>query len=122
MIALVLEFISCSISAVGANPVLVDIDPETYLINTELIASAVAKKLKDEVITSSPTPISNARKANTKASVPLLHPIVCSTPIRLEKFSSNMVTCWPLINWPSFKTLKTSLSISSQFLGTAYLK
>ena len=25
-----------AISAVGANPVLVDIDPETYLINTEL--------------------------------------------------------------------------------------
>ena len=39
---------------------------------TKLIASAVAKKLKDDVITSSPLPISSALNASTNASVPLL--------------------------------------------------
>ena len=35
-----------AISAVGANPVLVDIDPETYLINTELIEREINAKTK----------------------------------------------------------------------------
>ena len=35
-----------AISAVGANPVLVDIDPETYLINTELIEQEINSKTK----------------------------------------------------------------------------
>ena len=38
------------------------------------IASAVAKKLKEEVITSSPIPISSDLSARTNASVPLLQP------------------------------------------------
>jgi len=78
----------------------------------EKLNTTFQEELKDEVITSSPTPISNARKANTKASVPLLHPIVFSTPIRLEKLSSNLAISCPPIYWPPFKTLETSLSIS----------
>tara|TARA_B100000902_G_scaffold317338_1_gene308894 strand:+ start:469 stop:1674 length:1206 start_codon:yes stop_codon:yes gene_type:complete len=35
-----------AISAVGANPVLVDIDPETYLINTELIEQEINPNTK----------------------------------------------------------------------------
>ena len=35
-----------AISAVGANPVLVDIDPETYLINTELIEQEINSNTK----------------------------------------------------------------------------
>ena len=35
-----------AISAVGANPVLVDIDPETYLINTELIEQEINSHTK----------------------------------------------------------------------------
>tara|TARA_B100000902_G_C27279947_1_gene901129 strand:- start:468 stop:1652 length:1185 start_codon:yes stop_codon:yes gene_type:complete len=35
-----------AISAVGANPILVDIDPETYLINTELIEKEINPKTK----------------------------------------------------------------------------
>jgi len=56
--------------------------------------------------------MSSARKANTKASVPLLHPIVFSTPIRLEKLSSNLAISCPPIYCPHYKTLETSPSIS----------
>ncbi len=35
-----------AISAVGANPILVDIDPETYLINTELIEQEINSNTK----------------------------------------------------------------------------
>ena len=35
-----------AISAVGANPILVDIDPETYLINTELIEKEINANTK----------------------------------------------------------------------------
>ena len=35
-----------AISAVGANPILVDIDPETYLINTELIEKEINSNTK----------------------------------------------------------------------------
>ncbi|KGF89123.1 MULTISPECIES: DegT/DnrJ/EryC1/StrS family aminotransferase [Prochlorococcus] len=35
-----------AISAVGANPILVDIDPETYLINTELIEREINSNTK----------------------------------------------------------------------------
>ena len=35
-----------AISAVGANPILVDIDPETYLINTELIEKEINTNTK----------------------------------------------------------------------------
>ncbi len=35
-----------AISVVGANPILVDIDPETYLINTELIEQEINSKTK----------------------------------------------------------------------------
>ena len=35
-----------AISAVGANPILVDIDPETYLINTELIEQEINPNTK----------------------------------------------------------------------------
>ena len=47
---------------------------------TELIDSAVAKKVNGVVITSSLGPTPSARSARTSASVPELTPMACFTP------------------------------------------
>lgn len=47
---------------------------------TLLIASAVAKKLNELVITSSPGPIPRPLRASTRASVPLLQPMAWGLP------------------------------------------
>ena len=74
------------------------ISTKTGLAPTLLIASAVAKKLKDEVITSSPSPMSKALNARINASVPLLQPTAYFVPISDEKESSNCLITSPPIN------------------------
>jgi hypothetical protein len=53
---------------------------KTGVAPTRLMASAVAKKVKGVVITSSPGPTPRARRAMTKASVPEFTPMACFTP------------------------------------------
>ena len=62
---------------------------------TWLMASAVAKKVKGVVITSSPGPIPRARRDITRASVPELQPTAWRAPSQLAASSSKARTSGP---------------------------
>jgi hypothetical protein len=53
---------------------------KTGVAPTLLMLSAVAKKLKGVVMTSSPGPMPRARRPMTRASVPELTPMACLVP------------------------------------------
>src|SRR6185437_14773224 len=62
------------------------------------IVPAVAKKVKVEVITSSPGPMPSAMRARSSASVPEETPIPCSHPVYRARLSSSSRTCAPRMN------------------------
>ena len=68
--AFVLSEIAVSIISGSIQYVSLQTSIKTGVAPTAAMLSAVAKKVQDTVITSSPSPIPNARKAITKASVP----------------------------------------------------
>ena len=65
---------------------------------------AVAVKLIDTVMTSSPAPIPRLRRARMSASVPELTPMQCRTPKYVAKSSSKPSTLGPRMNWVPSKT------------------
>ena len=80
---------------------------------TRLTASAVAKKVNDGQITSSPAPISSASRARTIASVPLATPSACATPRYSAASRSKASTFAPRMNCPRSRTSSNSPRSSS---------
>ena len=65
-------------------------------------------------MTSSPSPIPNARKAMTKASVPEFKPTACFTPICSAQSFSNSATSSPRMKLPVSITLLIASSTSER--------
>src|SRR5690349_11499076 len=81
------------------------------------IASAEAMKLFAAVMTSSPGPISYARKANSRADVPESTPTANCTSQKRANSSSNKRTSRPRMKSVSRTTLETAASISCAILA-----
>ena len=79
-----------------------------------LTASAVAKKVNDGTITSSPGPIPSARSPSTSASVPEPTPTAWRTPRKLAASRSNASTFGPRMKRPERSTSSTAFSSSGQ--------
>ena len=77
---------------------------KTGFAPTLLIDSAVAKKEKGVVMTSSPSPMPNALSPITKASVPEFTPIACLTSKYSATSCSNSLASGPIINAPDSST------------------
>jgi len=74
--------------------------------------SAVAKKVQETVITSSPLPMPSARNANTIASVPFPHEMPNLDPSYAANSSSKEETSSPPIYLPERSTLSAASSYS----------
>src|SRR5471032_3710972 len=66
---------------------------------TKATTSAVAQNVNDGQITASPGPMPLARKANTKASVPLAQVTACLAPQKEASSASKARTSGPRMNW-----------------------
>src|SRR5690606_26957619 len=87
---------------------------KTGVAPTREIDSAVAKKVKGVVITSSPGPIPRASSVRTRASVPLATPTPWAAPQRAATSSSRACTSGPRIYRPPSNTPSTAFSTSSR--------
>src|SRR5215475_7385393 len=72
---------------------------KTGVAPTKTATSAVAQKVNDGHNTASPGPISIARSASTRASVPLAQVTTCLTPQNAASSVSKAFTSGPRINW-----------------------
>ena len=80
MIALVRRVIRRSTSSGSMLSVPGSMSAKTGVAPVRAIASAVAKKVNEGQITSSPAPIPSASRTSTIASVPFATPTACSVP------------------------------------------
>ena len=90
---------------------------KTGVAPTAAILSAVAKKVHETVITSSPKPIPNALKAKTRASVPLPQDIPYFAPSYSANSSSIFLTSSPPIYPPLRNTSNAASSYSDAYLS-----
>ena len=79
--------------------------------------SAVAKKVHETVMTSSPAPIPSARSARTIASVPFPHETPYLAPSYAANSSSKAVTSAPPIYPPLRSTFSAASSYSAAYVS-----
>lgn len=108
MIALVSGVISFSTLRVEMFMVLSSMSASTGLAPRCLIAAIVATNVCAVVITSSPLFIPTASSDSWIASVPLLSPMACFTPMNLARFSSKVSVSFRSMRSPCIRHLSTA--------------